>query len=345
MKRLWKSMAVILSVCMLLSSVGCSGGSGSTESAAAGESSSVTTGTESKNAEGTSGKQVGKKRAILLVKKLSSTFWTDLQAEAKAQCDEYGWTLETLSPTKPDNNEEQIQLLEQSLNNPPDVYLIAAADSKGITPAIEQINKAGIPIIAVSSRLTDPSVQYVTFVGVEFYDLAKQCAEAIAKDCNNKGNILMLTGVTGASSSQDIEKGAKEVFAKTDMKILASQPANYLRTDGLTVTQNLLQKYPDVDVIFAANGESSLGAAEAVRQSGRKGIKIATMNMSKELVQAIEKGTITLTVDDVSGKVGQEGVVAAMKYFQGETLPKDMLQQGIVVDKNNLSSYKTKYGV
>ncbi len=340
-------MAVVLSACMLVGSAGCAGGStGATGSESTGGTASVAASTGSQNAAGgTSSKQVGKKRAILLVKKLSSTFWTDLQAEAKAQCEEYGWTLETLSPTKPDNNEEQIQLLQQSLNNPPDVYLIAAADSKGITPAIEEINKAGIPIIAVSAKLTDPSVQYVTFVGVEFYDLAKQCAEAIAKDCNNKGNILFLGGTTGSSSSQDIEKGAKEVFAKTDMKILASQPANYVRTDGLTVTQNLLQKYPNVDVIFASNGESSLGAAEAVRQSGRKGIKIATMNMSKELVQAIDNGTITLTVDDVSGEVGKQGVVAAMKYFQGEKLPKDMLQKGIVVDKSNLSSYKTKYGV
>ncbi|MGX8702269.1 sugar ABC transporter substrate-binding protein [Caproiciproducens sp.] len=343
MKKWLKKTALFLAACMLLGAAGCSDGAGS--SATGGTQSAVTSGSADNGGTAKSTSEVGKKRAILLVKKLSSTFWTDLQEGAKAQCEEYGWTLETLSPTKPDNNEEQIQLLEQSLNNPPDVYLIAAADSKGITPAIEKINEAGIPIIAVSAKLTDEGVDYVTFVGVEFYDLAKQAAEAIAEECGNKGNILMLTGTTGSSSAQDIERGATEVFGKTDMKILASQPANYLRTEGLTVTQNLLQKYQDVDVIFAANGESALGAAEAVRQSGRKGIKIATMNMSKELAQAIQNGTIELTVDDVSGKIGQEGVVAAMKYFQGEKLEKDTLQQGIVVKKDTIQSYKTKYGI
>lgn len=285
------------------------------------------------------------KRVVLLVKKLSSTFWTDMQEAAEAKCEEFGWELETLSPTQADNNEEQIQLLEQSLLDPPDIYLIAPADSQGIAPAIELINEAGIPIINVSTKITAEDVEYETFVGVEFYDLAKQAAYAICEKVDNKGNVVCLEGVTGSQSSIDIKQGSEEVFKELGMNILESQPANYVRTDGLQVTQDLLQKHSDIDIVFAANGESALGAAEAIRQSGREDIMIATLNMSEELAQAIKDGIITLTVDDVSWKVGESSVVAAKDYFDNVELPKDLMQEGQVVDATSLDMYEDKYNL
>ena len=285
-------------------------------------------------------------RAVFLVKKLSSSFWTDMVEAAEAQAEEYGWNLEVLSPIVADSNEEQIQLLEQSLLNPPDIYLIAAADSKGIAPAIEMINEEDVPIIAVSARILGEGLQYETFVGVEFYDIAKSSARALAERLDGKGNILFLEGVTGASSAMDINRGAQEVFAEyPEITILASQPANYQRQEALTVTQNLLQRYSDVDAIFASNGEMALGAVEALRQAGRSGISIATLNSSEELVRAIDNGEISLTADDVSWKVGQQAVVAAKRVLDGETLPKDSLQEAVIVDESTLAEYKAKYGI
>jgi len=310
----------------------------------------VTSAIFAQGTEETSEEANGKDQIVVdfLVKKLSSAFWTDMVDAAQAQCDEYGYELNVLCPITADSNEEQIQLIEQSLLDPPDIFLIAAADSEGITPAIEEINEAGIPIVAVSAKLLGEGIEYVTFVGIEFKDLAIGATEALCKKLNYKGNVLYLQGVPGASSSMGVDDGAYETFAKyPDITVLASEPANYQRQEGMTVTQNLLQKYSNVDGILAANGESALGCVEAIRQLGREGIQVTTINSSKELIQAIVAGKLYALADDVSWKVGQQGVVCAKKSLDGETLPKDNLQQPVMVtaDSENLSEYIERYGI
>ena len=287
----------------------------------------------------------GNVKVVAIVKKLSSSFWTDMKDGIEAQAGEYGWDVEVLCPVN-ETNEEQIQLLEMALLDPPDAFLITPVDSKGIAPVIEKINEAGIPIINFNTKISADDVDVETFVGVEYKQLAITAAEAIAKKVDYTANILMIEGTTGSQTAIDMKEGANSFFAKYDgLKVIDSMPANYRRADSLNVTQNLLQKHADVDVIFACNGEMALGAAEAVRQSGRKGIMIATLNMSDEIAQAIQDGTITLTVDDDSTNVGKQAVVAAKKVLDGIKLPAESMQDGIIVDYDALDPYRAKYGI
>lgn len=337
-----KHMSLLLAITMslLVLATGCAGASESSSDAeGTKDSSSLASGKQLTEA------QIGPKRAILLVKKLSSSFWTDLEGAARQQCEEYGWTMETLCPVVADSNEEQIKLLKQSLLNPPDVYLICAADSEGIAPAIEEINEAGVPIINVQTRIIGDDLDVVTFVGVDTYSMAQIGANAILDKRKDAKNAIILEGITGSNTTADIKKGVTEAFNERGINILASQTANGQRQDGMTVTQNLLQAYPDVDIIFAGNGEMALGAAEAIRQAGRDGISIATINTSKEITQAIMDGIITLTVDDVSWKLGEMGVEQAMNYFRGIPIDKEIMAEVQIESADNLDYYKEKYGL
>ena len=44
------------------------------------------------------------------------------------------------------------------------------------------------------------------------------------------------------------------------VKVLSSQPGNYQRIQALQVTENLLQTYPKIDGILAANDAMDVGA-------------------------------------------------------------------------------------
>lgn len=342
MRRLRGVLAMGMAFTMLMGITGC--GDGSSSGTADTSTAGSTAGSSGETNAG-SGDSSGK-RIALLVKQLGSSYWTDLEQAVKDQCEEYGWEVETLCPVTADSNEEQIQLIEQSLLDPPDAYILAPADAEGIAPAIEQINAENIPIVCVTNKIAGEDLDYVTYVGVEYVDLAAAAAQELVNELGGSGKILMLEGVTGSSTSQDIKEGADGVFAENSgIEVLDSQPANYQRQEALTVTQNLLQKYQDVDAIFASNGEMALGAAEAVRQAGREGIKIAALNCSKELVQAIIDGTITFTADDVPWKMGQQSVVAVKDYFDGAEVEKERPQECVIVNQDNLDEYKEKYGI
>lgn len=335
---------------MLMFLASCSAAPQSTPSTAAPAGtttgSGATTASASKATTAAPGKNV---EVSLLVKKLSSSFWTDVEDGVKAACKELGWTLRpTLCPITPDSNEEQIKLLEQDLLDPPDLYILCPADSKGIAPAIQQINKAGVPIINVNTRIVGEGLDVKAFVGVDCRQIANQLSEAMTTYMNSKANMIILQGTTGSQTGIDYYEGAVEVYKKyPNMVILDSQVGNYQRQLGMTVTQNLLQKYANIDMIYASNLEMALGATVAVEQANRKGIKICTVNMSKEGAQALKDGKIHIIADDNPYNVAYTAVKTAKESLEGKKFTSDVICPATMVIEGTAvaQQYYTKYGI
>lgn len=285
------------------------------------------------------------KKIFFMVKNLTNPFFVQMADEAAAKCEEYGWECEILSPVKSDNNEEQIQLIEQALLKNPDLFCVVPADSKGIVPGIEAINAAGVPLINTNTKIDDDSVEMVSFVAIENYEAAKLSVTQGAELIGNEGNVIILEGVTGAQTSIDRVAGAKDVVDSIDgLELLTSQTANYSRPESMQVMQDLLQKYDDIDLVFAAAGEMALGAAEAIKQAGRQDeIVMCTINSYQEVLEAVKDGRITVSVDDMAGKQGSESIVAAKRYFDGETVEPEILLMGVIVDQSNVDEYLAYY--
>ena len=346
-KVLSRILAVVISAIIVTSLMACGSSSNSTSSGASSKNASA------KNSDGTFNPDLngdGKVEVALLVKKLSSTFWTDMEQGYKDACEELGWEVRsTLCPVTPDSNEEQIQLIEQDLLDPPDLYILCPANSDGIIPAIEKINEAGIPIINVNTRIGE-GANYLAFCGVDCYELGGLVGESLSEAIDYKGNVVILEGVSGSQTAIDYKAGAVDVFDKyKDITILDSQIANYQRQDAINVTQNLLQKYSDIDAIYACNLEMAMGALVACEQAGRTDILIGTVNMSEEGMQALADGRLYMIVDDNPYNVAYTAVTSYKQYCDGELEldGNDIICPGTVVmaDNENAEFYYDKYGI
>ena len=317
---------------------------GSSVKSASGSNSSAG-GTSS--SDGTEAGTSGSKRILFSVKNTNSDFFVSMVEHAKAKAEEYGWTLEVIAPIEADNNEEQIEQIEQSLLDPPDAYLICPANSDGITPAIEQINELNIPIVNVNTKFYDPDVESITYVGVDNYEIGYNSMKAACELVNGSGKMLILEGTTGAQTAIDRLEGATDCLKEyPDIELLDSQTANYMRQEGMTVTQNLLQKYPEVDVIWSAAGEMALGAAEAVSQAGRSDeIQIATINGFKEMIEAVIDGRIAVTTDDAAYLQGEIAVESLYKYWNGEELEEHTVVPLTDISEANIAEFKEMYNI
>lgn len=367
MKKVLHILAVALIAAMMLSLIACTSGSTTTTDTSASTDTADTAATTDTAAtdstESTDTAETGSDAAInpdrngdgvvevsLLVKKLSSTFWTDMEQGCKDACEELGWVMRpTLCPVTPDSNEEQIQLIEQDLLDPPDLYILCPANSDGIIPVVEKINEAGVPIINVNTRIGS-GPEYLAFCGVDCYELATLVGESLSEAMNYEGNVVILEGVSGSQTAIDYKAGGVDVFNKYEgITILDSQIANYQRQDAITVTQNLLQKYDDIDAIYACNLEMAMGALVACEQAGREGILIGTVNMSSEGMQALADGRLYMIVDDNPYNVAYTAVHSFDEYCNGETVLDggDITCPGTVVTIDNEAStfYYEKYGI
>jgi len=218
MKTLKKTLALFLSLVMILALAACGGDKGTeTPKEDTKKEETTTPDTTTPDAaenEASDGNYLKGKKVTVLLKSYTHMFWIEAANEAKALGEEYGCEVEILAPTVANSNEEQIQLIENSLVNPPDLYVIVPADSAGIAPAIQQINDAGIPLVNVNTKITDTSVSYDSFISCNQYNLGHTTVSTAIEKIGEEGNAVVIFGKPGAQTYVERGEGADAAFAE-----------------------------------------------------------------------------------------------------------------------------------
>lgn len=265
------------------------------------------------------------KKIACVVKGMNSNYWKFAAAGSNKAAEDYGITVDILSPTTADNNEQQLQLMEQAVAKQYDVICLAPADSSGIIPGIQQANEAGIPVILYTNSVSDDTLDILDFLRVDDHDSQYKSTYYMCEQMKS-GTCILLTGTAGAQNSKDKQSGAEDAVAEfPDIEIVATQAANWSSTDGYTVTQNLLQSYPDITGVIACNDQMAAGALQALAEVGKDdgSIYMCGMNCDAVALQAVKDGLMTNTLDNMPYDLGYLAVQRACEYLSGVTLAKE----------------------
>lgn len=203
----------------------------------------------------------------------------------------------TLAPAKQDSVEEQARIIEDLLQRGVDAIIIHPADSNGIVPAVEKAVAQGVPVgIIGTDANTD---KYLFRTGVDYKETGVAIGKWVAQKLKGKGEIVILEGPPQAQNAHDRQAGIMEALAKygKKIKVLASQPANFRRVDGMQVMENFLQRFKNIDAVIAANDEEAMGAVTAIEAAGRgnEGIIVAGFDANKDASYAIKEGRMQVS--------------------------------------------------
>jgi ribose transport system substrate-binding protein len=242
-------------------------------------------------------------------------------------------------PTKPDSIPEQLSQVEDVIVKKPDAIVFIPVDYKAMVPAVEKINAAGIPVVNITDRVA--SGKFVAFVGADDYSIGLATARALLKAIGGKGNVIILEGVKGTLTNTDRVRGFNDALKETpNVKLLASQPANYQRLQALQVMENLMQSFPSIDGVLAANDPMAVGAIEALEGANRKALAVG-INGSKEAVELIKSGKL-LASGDFNGFIqGCIGTEIAVRDLRKQPTPNEVILKPIVITETNFAPYET----
>ncbi|MDY3005731.1 D-ribose ABC transporter substrate-binding protein [Anaerococcus sp. AGMB00486] len=195
-----------------------------------------------------------------------------------------------------------------------DLIIINPVDSTAISPSVQNANDANIPVICVDRKSDEGKV--VSLVASDNVKGGEMAGEFILKAVGEGAQVVQLEGIPGASSTRERGEGFKNA---TDGKIdlVASQTANFDRAEGMSVMENLLQAHPELKAVFSQNDEMAMGAAEAIKASG-KNITIVGFDGNEDALKAVEEGKLSATVAQKPKEMGKIALETAIKYLQGE---------------------------
>jgi ABC-type sugar transport system substrate-binding protein len=133
------------------------------------------------------------------------------------------------------------------------------------------------------------------------------------------------------------------VDGKADLKILAIEPAEWSKDKALTLMQDLLTRYPHIDVVYGLDDPMALGALEAIKAAGREGeMKVYGVNGNKDACAAIKNKEMGGTALQLSYLVGVYTVRAAYDIVQGRQVPRQILAPTAPVTADNIDSWMSQ---
>ena len=123
-------------------------------------------------------------------------------------------------------------------------------------------------------------------------------------------------------------------IADSKLTVVTSQTANFARTEGMTVMENMLQANPDIQAVFAANDEMALGAMEAISGAG-KNIMVVGFDATDDAIASIKAGQMAGTIAQQPDLIGSTAVEYALKLIAGEGIPKSVPVEVTLITKDN----------
>ena len=197
-----------------------------------------------------------------------------------------------------------------------------------------------IPVLAIDTNFE----QAETFIGTAHEDAAYQGGKYVAEQIGKGGKVVVLANIQGESTSEARVAGYRKALEEGGCEIISTQYTDGVGDKAVTVTDGVLQSFPDIDAIVCCADDVALGASRAIRQTGRDGdgIIVCGFDGISSGVQAVVDGEISCTVAQDPYNMGYQCVKSMLDVVEGEKLD-DFIDTGCnVITPDNADEYLAK---
>jgi ribose transport system substrate-binding protein len=239
---------------------------------------------------------------------------------------------------------KQVSDVEDLIARRVDAIFLPPQQFEGIAPALAAAKSAKIPVFLLDREAVGTAGQdYVTFIGSNFVEEGQRAGDWVVKNTNGKAGVVVLEGTAGASVARDRNQGFMDAIRNSPgIKILASQPADFVRANGQKVMENLIQAHSkDITVVYAHNDEMALGAIQALKSAGMnpgKDVLVVSVDGQKSALEAIAAGDMNVTVE-CNPRFGPIAFDTYEKFARGEQIPPKIINQDRFFDASNAAQF------
>ena len=230
-----------------------------------------------------------------------------------------------------DDVSKQVADIEDLVSKNISVLIVNPVDSDAVTGAVEAAIAKGVRVISVDRAVNGVEIDcQIASDNVLGAELATQY---IVDTLGEGIKVAELEGTSGASAAIDRSAGFHNV-ADTKLEVVSSQVANFDRTQGMSVMENMLQANGDIQAVFAANDEMALGAMEAISGAG-KDIMVVGFDATDDAIESIKAGKMAATIAQQPALIGSTAVENAVTLIGGTAIPKSIPVEVTLITKDN----------
>ena len=238
---------------------------------------------------------------------------------------------------------EQVDKIENLLVQNVDALVVLPQEPGPLTGICSSAAKQGKYLVVVDRGLTK-DVQNLTVAG-DNAGFGKAAADAIVRQLNGKGDILIMEGIPCPVNSDRVNAFREEIAKYPDIRILESQSAYWDTEKGLKLMENFLQKYPKIDAVWVGDDDVLIGAYKALQESGRKDVKLMLGGGGSKVIikKVLDRDPIVSMTVTYPPRMIEDGIRAAVQAIregkQNEPAARLVVPSEIITQENAKSYY------
>jgi two-component system cell cycle response regulator len=215
-----------------------------------------------------------------------------------------------------------------------------ASQSDSLLPMVRDFNRARVPVFFFNAPRRLSGAQIVSYIGYRQKEAGREVGRYLARVLRARGSILVLKGLSNASSRDRVAGFMAEIARYPKMCVVATRQADWERAKARHLVERLLAKH-SLDAIYAVSDEMALGASDAVTAAGRQGeIFVVGLDGTRAALQAIREGRLTATLNTnprEMGRILMRTVVRGLN--RRERVEPEILSPINIVDLGNVAHH------
>jgi rhamnose transport system substrate-binding protein len=257
----------------------------------------------------------------MMPKSKGNAYFISCRKGAEAAAKELNVKLLWDGPTEPDPA-KQNEIVETWITRGVDVIAVAVENRGGISTALRKAREKGIRVITWDSDAEpdarDFLINQATPEGIGF-----TLMDEAARVLGDKGEFAIITASLTAANMNEWQKYIEQRRAEKypELKRIALRPCDDLKDKAFAEATALLNANPNLKLIMAICSPAVPGAAEAVKQSGRKDVRVIGLGLPNDNKRYVLEGITPSVILWNTEDLGYLTVHAAVAVAKGELKP------------------------
>ena len=271
-------------------------------------------------------------------------FWKSIHAGAVKASRELDVDIIWKGPTKEDDRDSQIQIVEDFISAGVSAMVLAPLDNRALIRPVKEAKERGIPTVIIDSAIEEDF--HESFVSTDNYRGGVIGAEHMGALMQGKGKLILVRVNEGYASTTKREAGFLDTIKSKfpDIEILSDNQYGGITTEtSYRTCENLLNRFSNVDAIFTPNESTTFGCLRALQDRGTaKDVIFVGFDSSVKLIEAMENGELNGLVVQNPFNMGYASVNIAVACVRGEPFEKRIDTGAKIATPENMNDPEIK---
>ncbi|MDF1670733.1 MAG: ABC transporter substrate-binding protein [Roseovarius sp.] len=167
----------------------------------------------------------------------------------------------------------QIQQMRQLVDQGVDAIIVCCSNPTALNQTTKYAHDQGVPTFSLTGYLTS---EYALNSSVNYQLAGFEIGKWMADELNGEGNVLVVEGIPGASSSDSQDRGVKAGLATAEgIKVVGTVAGMWTDQVAQGEVQKWLSTYPGKLDGVVVQSAAEMGVLRAMAQSGRGDVPVA----------------------------------------------------------------------